>query len=51
MTEAELAETKYFRSPTPEDLAEARELLKAAGYASGADVPTLTIITMEESGL
>ena len=49
-TKAELAEMKFFRSPTPEDLAEARRLLAEAGYASGADVPTLTIITMENPG-
>ena len=49
-TKAELDEMKFFRSPTPEDLAEAKELLKAAGYASGEDVPTLTIITMEDPG-
>ena len=50
LTKPQLDEMKYFRSPTPEDLAEARQLLAEAGYASGADVPTLTIITMEDPG-
>ena len=50
LTKPQLDETKYFRSPTPEDIAEAKELMAAAGYASGADVPTLTIITMEDPG-
>ena len=47
LSKAELLTTKYFRSPTPEDIAEAKQLLAEAGYASGADVPTLTLISFE----
>ena len=46
-----MANEKYFRSPTPEDLAEAKQLLAEAGYASGADVPTLTIIVQDDAAL
>ena len=51
ITEAQMANEKYFRSPTPEDLAEAKQLLAEAGYASGADVPTLTIIVQDDAAL
>ena len=47
LSQAELLTTNYFRSPTPEDIAEAKQLLAEAGYASGADVPTLTLISFE----
>jgi ABC-type transport system substrate-binding protein len=49
-TKLELDEKKYFRSPTAADLAEAHEFMAAAGYASGADVPPLTIIVMQDPG-
>ena len=47
LSKAQLLTEKYFRSPTPEDIAEAKQLLADAGYASGADVPTLTLITFD----
>lgn len=43
----ELKQKKYFRHPTPEDIAEAQALLVEAGYPDGQGIPTLDLVTRE----
>ena len=42
---AQLAEEKYFRAPTDEDKAEARQLLADAGFPNGEGFPTLDLMS------
>jgi len=49
-TPAQLANEKYFRSPTPEDIAEAQQLLVDAGYPNGEGIPKLELVGRGDSG-
>ena len=40
----QLRKEKYWRSPTPEDIAEAQQLLVEAGYPNGEGIPTLDLL-------
>ena len=40
----QLREEKYWRSPTPEDIAEAQQLLVEAGYPNGEGIPKLDLL-------
>ena len=40
----QLRKEKYWRSPTPEDIAEAQQLLADAGYPNGEGVPKLDLL-------
>jgi len=44
---AELASYKYFRAPTPEDIAEAQQLMADAGYPNGDGIPTLDFVVRD----
>ncbi|MBI50845.1 MAG: hypothetical protein CL781_05895 [Chloroflexi bacterium] len=43
----QLKDYKYFRSPTPEDIAEAKQLMADAGYPNGEGIPKLDMTTRE----
>ncbi len=50
LSPTQLRDEKYWRSPTAEDIAEAKQLLVDAGYPNGEGIPTLELVGRGDSG-